>query len=85
MKIRKKPANRFSHQREHNQYGIYNWFKSKGITNTEDVTGCVEQFCWANGFEGNDKNAMFNFTQNRFGQFVKFAIEYIGKKPPVNQ
>jgi len=85
MKIRRKPANRFTHQRGHNQYGIYNWFKKRGITNSEDITGCIEQFCWANGFEGNNQSAMLNYVQNRFGKFAAFAAEYTGKAAAQNQ
>lgn len=79
--MRTKPANRFNHQSEHNQYGIYNWFKNRrNIKDKEIIKECVAVFCKENGMEVTSKTgekSMFNFAGNRFQKFATFAVKYL--------
>ena len=79
--MRKKPAKRFNSQTEHNSYGIYNWFKSKGITNMDVIKETMYNFCLENGFEGLNKKTpectIANFIGNRFQKFAPFAGKFL--------
>lgn len=79
--MRTKPANRYHSSVEHNQYGIYNWFKSKGIKNQDIIREVAYSFCLDNGFKGltaktNDRT-LLNFAGNRFAKFAPFAMKYL--------
>lgn len=81
--MRTRRATRFNHQREHKQYGIYNWFKNRlGVTDTEEVIFYINEFCKQNGFEKEGKkydNAKINFVDNRFSKFCSFVSNQYNK------
>lgn len=76
-KIRKKPATRYHSQREHNQYGIFNWFVSKGVKSDKVMIQCVKAYTEKCGFTNMDSTAIFSYIQSRFSDFAKFAINYL--------
>lgn len=59
--MRTKRATRYNSPVEHNQFGIYNWFRLKGINNKEIMQETIHNFCKDNGFymEG------FNFSKGK--------------------
>lgn len=82
--MRTKRANRYSAQTTHNQFGIYNWFVSKGINNKEVIKEVVHNFCTDNGFDmsgfkfsGAKNDQIFNWVSNRFNKFSPYALNYL--------
>jgi hypothetical protein len=76
--MRTKKATKHNTQSDHTQFGIYNWFALKGVTDKEIIKETIHNFCQENGFymEG------FSFTKGKeieicnwvAGRFVKFAV-----------
>ena len=79
--MRKKRANRWNSQSEHNSYGIYNWFKSKGVTNVDIIKEVLYNFCINNGFQNlspkTPEHSITNFVGNRFNKFAPFAGKFL--------
>lgn len=79
--MRTRPATRYNAQAEHNSYGIYNWFKGKGIVQNEIISEVVYAFCEKFGFKGltakTPERTMVNFAGNRFQKFHPFAMIYL--------
>jgi hypothetical protein len=68
----KRPPNRFSKQRFHNDYGIRNWFEKIDIKNRQIQDGLIQMFLEDFGFKGQDHAAKVAFIQNRWGKFTKY-------------
>lgn len=81
--MRTKPARKWSSDAEHNQWGIYNWFKNhKGINDKQIIMECISHFCEANGMEITSKTqerTMMNYAGNRFQKFATFAGKYLSE------
>lgn len=80
FKIRTQRATRYNHPNQHAQYGIYNWFVNRGITDRELMKECLFVFCQEKGFEMKyfkDETKMLNWVQNRFVMFASFTVEYL--------
>jgi len=80
--MRTKRATRFNAQPEHNQYGIYNWFRLKGITNKEVIKETIHHFCQDNGydmtgFDFSKERTIFNWVANRFQKFAPYAGRFL--------
>lgn len=79
--MRTKRATRYNAESEHNSYGIFNYFRLKGITNQETINEVIYAFCDSNGFEGLNPNTpektKLNFVSNRFQKFAQFAMNYL--------
>lgn len=78
--MRTKRANRYNSQSEHNQFGIYNWFRLTGISDKEVIKETLHCFCEVNGFEMNkfsNEKIMFNWVANRFQKFAPFAGKFL--------
>ena len=79
--MRTKRATRFNHEREHASYGVYNWFKSKGIKTKAIIMETMYNFCEVEGFKGLSKDTqdytMSNFISNRFSKFASFATNFL--------
>lgn len=78
--MRTAPAKRYNSHSQHNQYGIFNWFKSKGIKDHEIIKEVVGNFCIETGMDVNKKTnefALFNYAGNRFQKLAQFAIKYL--------
>jgi len=78
--MRTKRATRYNKQPEHNQFGIYNWFRLKGITNKDVIKETIHNFCQDNGFAmegfeffGSKEREIFNWVANRFQKFAPYA------------
>ena len=86
--MRTKPAKKWNSDAEHNQYGIYNWFKNhKGIKDKEIIMECVANFCQKEGMEITSKiqeRTMMNFAGNRFQKFASFAAQYLIQNNYIN-
>ncbi len=80
--MRTKRATRYNSQPEHNQYGVYNWFRLKGVTNKDVIKETIHNFCQDNGYDmegfnfSNDR-AIFNWVANRFGKFAPYAGKFL--------
>ncbi len=82
MIMRTKRATRNNSQNEHNQFGIYNWFKLKGITNKDTIKETVHNFCQENGydmtgFNFSNERQIFNWVANRFQKFATYAGKFL--------
>lgn len=67
-----------SPQRDHNKFGIYNWFKNKyRITNENEIQSFINFFCESKNFKNGRASKKFNFCANRFNEFSVFAGNYI--------
>lgn len=81
--MRSKKATRFNSQSQHNQYGIYNWFRLKGITNKEVMQETIHNFCKDNGFDMEEfsfskkESQIYNWVANRFGKFATYARNFL--------
>ena len=82
--MRTKRATRYHGPYEHNQFGIYNWFRLKGITNKEIIHETIHNFCQDNGFymEGfifkKGKEAeICNWVADRFQKFAPYAGRFL--------
>jgi len=80
--MRTKRATRFNAQSEHNQYGIYNWFRLKGVTNKEVIKETIHNFCQDNGydmtgFNFSNERPIFNWVANRFQKFAPYAGKFL--------
>ena len=82
--MRIKKATHRNSQPEHNQYGIYNWFAKKGITDKEVMQGAIHSFCEENGFDMKGfaftkqrERTVFNWVANRFQKFAADTGEYL--------
>lgn len=80
--MRTKRPTRYNSQPEHNQYGIYNWFRLKGITNKEIIKETIHNFCQDNGydmkgFDFSNEKTIFNWVANRFQQFAPYAGKFL--------
>ena len=82
--MRTKRATRYNSPPEHNQFGIYNWFRLKGITNKEIIYETIHNFCQDNGFymEGfsfkKGKEAeICNWVADRFRKFAPYASKFL--------
>ena len=75
----KRPPTRYSAQKEHDAYGIKNWYRQRKIMD-EDARKAIEYaFCEANGFDMGcikDHAKRNKFICNRFVSFGDFAIKY---------
>lgn len=84
MIMRTKKATRNNSQVEHNQFGIYNWFRLKGVTNKEVMKETIYNFCQDNGFfmdgfrwtKGKEVE-IFNWVANRFQKFAPYAGKFL--------
>lgn len=74
-------ATRYNHPNEHASYGIYNWFKLKGIKNVEVVKEAMYNFCLENNFEGlsaqTREHKIMMFCHNRFQKFAQYATKFL--------
>jgi hypothetical protein len=83
MIMRTKRATRYNSQPEHNQFGIYNWFRLKGITNKEVIYETLHNFCEAYGYDMTGFNlpkqerSVFNWVANRFQKFAPYAGKFL--------
>ena len=79
--MRTKPANRFNSQKEHNSYGVYNWFRLKGIKNQEVMNEVGYAFCQKQGFNNlspkTPEKTKLNYVGKRFEKFAPFAGQYL--------
>lgn len=82
--MRTKRATRYNSQVEHNQFGIYNWFRLKGVTNKEVIKETIHNFCQDNGYDMTDFNfstgkerTIFNWVANRFQKFAPYAGKFL--------
>ena len=82
--MRTKRATRNNSQVEHNQFGIYNWFRLKGITNKEIMQETIHNFCQENGFYMEGFNfskgkevQICNWVANRFTKFATYAGKFL--------
>lgn len=78
--MRKVRATRFNHPSEHAQYGIYNWFKLNGVSDTEVMKAAMYVFCEVEGFDMskfNKETTRCNWINNRFQKFAKVALKYL--------
>lgn len=82
--MRTKKANRYQSQESHNQFGIYNWFRNKGITDKDVIKETVHNFCLEKGFDmegfkfsGKKEAQIFNWVANRFTLFTSFAGNFL--------
>lgn len=78
--MRTKPTNRYNHPNQHAQFGIYNWFKGKGINDIDVIKEVVYLFCEQSGYDMaciNKETKTFNYVQNRFLKFASFAVPYL--------
>ena len=80
--MRTKRATRYNSQVEHNQFGIYNWFKLKGITNKDIIKETIHNFCQENGydmtgFNFSNERQIFNWVANRFQKFAPYAGKFL--------
>lgn len=79
--MRKKRATRWNAPQEHNSYGIYNWFKLKGISDVNVMKEVMYAFCEKEGFAGlsvkTPEKTITNFIANRFQKFATFGGAYL--------
>lgn len=82
--MRTKRANRYNKQHEHNQFGIYNWFRLKGITDKDVMKETIHNFCKDKGFDmegfifsGAKEKEIFNWVADRFQVFGCYAGEFL--------
>ena len=82
--MRTKKASRYNSQQEHNQYGIYNWFKLSGVDNKDIIQETIHRFCQDNGFDmegfkfsGAKEKSIFNWVANRFQKFASYASKFL--------
>ena len=78
--MRTKPATRFSKQIHHTQYGIVNWFYTRGITDMEVIKECMYAFCASNDFDMNKikkEETVSVWIDNKFHSFAKFSTKYL--------
>ena len=82
--MRTKPATRYNAPSEHNQFGIYNWFRLKGVKDMDAIRDTIYCFCEENGFDmkgfefkGVKEKAILNFVGNRFQKFATYAGKFL--------
>lgn len=78
--MRTKPATKYSHEHQHAQYRIFNWFRNRGIKDTDVIKETVYVFCENNGYDMKfikDETKTLNWVQNRFQKFSTFAVPYL--------
>ena len=79
--MRTQRATRYTPQKYHASFGIYNWFKSKGIKDQEVMKECMYAFCqkkeckWLS--DKTKEEALTGFCQNNFPAFATFTIPYL--------
>jgi|HubBroStandDraft_3_1064219.scaffolds.fasta_scaffold50239_4 hypothetical protein len=71
--MKKKPPNRYSAQRKHNEYGIRIWFSKILITNTAHQDAMIEMFLEDFGFKGDVYAQKVAFIQNRWNKFTQYV------------
>lgn len=69
----KRPPNRYSPQRHHNEYGIRNWFNKTLITNKEHQDVMMEMFLQDFGFKGTVYVQKVSFISNRWNKFTQYV------------
>lgn len=82
--MRSKKATRYNSVVEHNQFGIYNWFRLKGVTNKEVMYETIQNFCQDNGFymdgfnfsKGKEQQ-ICNWVANRFKLFATYSGKFL--------
>ena len=83
--MRTKRATKHNAKQEHNQYGIYNWFRNKGITHKDIIRETIHNFCQDNGYDmngfdltkGGQEVTVFNWVSNRFKKFAPYASQFL--------
>jgi len=82
--MRTKRATRYSKPSDHNQFGIYNWFRTKGVSDKDAMKDTIHSFCESFGFnmsgfnlESGKEKSILNWVGNRFQQFATFAGWYL--------
>ena len=74
------PATRFSSDKQHSSYGIYNWFKIKGIFDQEVMKETMANFCIKNGKKidiETKEGTLISFCRLKFQPFTAFAIHFL--------
>lgn len=63
-----------SPKRDHDRYGIENWFEKKyQIKDKEEIQAFVHMFCDSHGFKECKLFKRFSFCGNRFSAFAVFV------------
>ena len=82
--MRTQRTTKYSSQIAHNQYGIYNWFRLKGINNKDTMKETIHNFCQDNGYDMKDfhfakyrETQILNWVQNRFKKFTVYAGDFL--------
>jgi len=78
IRLTNSKAGNNSSKQHHSDYGIYNYFELKGITDAKIQSNIMDKFLELKGFKsdlkkGKLKQAKVNFIQNRFNEFGKFV------------
>ena len=80
--MQKNSATRYSPDKHHASYGLYNWFKNKGISNQDIMKEAMANFCIKNGISINcdtKEIVMISFCQLKFQSFASFAIIFLNE------
>lgn len=81
--MRTKKATKHNSQDQHNQFGVYNWFRLKGISSKEVIQETVHNFCQESGFcmDGfsfsKKEKEIFNWVAGRFQAFAAYSGKFL--------
>jgi len=79
--MRTKPATRWNKDKEHASYGVYNWFRLKGIKDQNIMKEVMWAFCKKNNCEWLTANtseiSLIDYAGKRFASFAAFAGVYL--------
>jgi hypothetical protein len=69
----KRPPNRYSPQRQHNEYGVRFWFNKILITNKTHQDAMMEMFLQDFNFKGDCYAQKVAFISNRWNKFTQYV------------